>query len=63
MPMAQQNARFLMSAVRKIAMGKGESLKGTSLQYLVDGFSAICTWLAAISAPQCSYPSPLTSYE
>jgi hypothetical protein len=38
MPMAQQNARFLMSAVKKIATGRGDALKGTSVQYLCDGF-------------------------
>ena len=43
MPMAQQNARFLMSAVRKIATGKGDTLKGTSVQYLHDGFETIGT--------------------
>jgi hypothetical protein len=40
MPLAQQNARFLMSAVRKIAAGRGDALKGTSVQYLHDGFAA-----------------------
>jgi hypothetical protein len=44
MPMAQQNARFLMSAVRKIATGKGDTLKGTSVQYLHDGFETIGTF-------------------
>jgi hypothetical protein len=44
MPMAQQNARFLMSAVKKIATGKGDTLKGTSVQYLHDGFETIGTF-------------------
>lgn len=45
MPMAQQNARFLMSSVKKIASGKGEALKGTSVQYLYEGFDIVGDFL------------------
>ncbi len=35
--MAQQNARYLIAAAKKVALGKGDHLKDTSVGYLLEG--------------------------
>lgn len=38
MPMAQQNARYLMSIVKKAATSKGAKVEGSSVNYLYQAY-------------------------